>query len=118
MQIESAAPDLDRRNRGAFVSVGGRRPGRVIYGTCLVGCDRPGPARAGHVQPQRQIGGSRENARRAETRTLVTFLAGRGRLPSLHLPVEDPPHLTPQPDQGTGMYLDDVIPHLEATSRA
>ena len=63
VQIESAAPDLDRRNKGVFVSVGGPRPGRVIYGTYLVGCDRPGPARDGHVQPQRQIGGSLENAR-------------------------------------------------------
>ena len=48
---------------------------------------------------------------RAETRTLVTFLAGRDRrLPSLHRLVEDLRHLTPQHDQGTGMYLDDVIP--------
>ena len=36
-QIETAAPDLDWLNKGVFVSVGGRRPGGVIYETYLVG---------------------------------------------------------------------------------
>jgi len=36
-QIEAAAPQLDWLNKGVFISVGGRRPGRVIYGTYLVG---------------------------------------------------------------------------------
>jgi hypothetical protein len=36
-QIETAAPGLDWLNRGVFVSVGGRRPGAVIYETYLVG---------------------------------------------------------------------------------
>jgi hypothetical protein len=35
-QIETAAPDLDWLNKGVFVSVGGRRPGGVIYETYLV----------------------------------------------------------------------------------
>jgi Protein of unknown function (DUF3237) len=36
-QIETAAPELDRLNKGVFVSVGGRAPGRVVYETYLVG---------------------------------------------------------------------------------
>jgi hypothetical protein len=36
-QIEAAAPQLDWLNKGVFISVGGRRPGRVIYETYLVG---------------------------------------------------------------------------------
>jgi hypothetical protein len=36
-QIEAAAPELDWLNKGVFVSVGGRRPGGVIYETYLVG---------------------------------------------------------------------------------
>ena len=36
-RIESAAPDLDWLNRGVFISVGGRKPGGVIYETYLVG---------------------------------------------------------------------------------
>jgi len=36
-RIEAAAPDLDWLNRGVFISVGGRRPGGVIYETYLVG---------------------------------------------------------------------------------
>ena len=36
-QIETAAPALDWLNKGVFISVGGRRPGRVIYETYLVG---------------------------------------------------------------------------------
>jgi hypothetical protein len=36
-QIETAAPALDWLNRGVFISVGGRRPGAVIYETYLVG---------------------------------------------------------------------------------
>ena len=36
-QIEAAAPELDRLNRGVFISVGGRKPGGVIYETYLVG---------------------------------------------------------------------------------
>jgi hypothetical protein len=35
-QIEAAAPQLDWLNKGVFVSVGGRLPGRVIYETYLV----------------------------------------------------------------------------------
>ena len=35
-QIETAAPALDWLNKGVFISVGGRRPGRVIYETYLV----------------------------------------------------------------------------------
>jgi muconolactone delta-isomerase len=35
-QIETAAADLDWLNKGVFVSVGGRRPGGVIYETYLV----------------------------------------------------------------------------------
>ena len=35
-QIETAAPDLDWLNKGVFVSVGGRRSGRVTYETYLV----------------------------------------------------------------------------------
>jgi Protein of unknown function (DUF3237) len=35
-QIETAAPELDRLNKGIFVTVGGRRPGMVIYETYLV----------------------------------------------------------------------------------
>ena len=37
MQIETAAPALDWLNKGVFISVGGRRPGAVIYETYLVG---------------------------------------------------------------------------------
>ena len=36
MQIETAAPALDWLNKGVFISVGGRRPGAVIYETYLV----------------------------------------------------------------------------------
>jgi hypothetical protein len=36
-QIETAAPALDWLNKGVFISVGGRRPGSVIYETYLVG---------------------------------------------------------------------------------
>src|SRR5262249_12638221 len=36
-QIEAAAPELDWLNKGVFISVGGRRPGAVIYETYLVG---------------------------------------------------------------------------------
>ena len=35
-QIETASRDLDWLNKGVFVSVGGRRPGGVIYETYLV----------------------------------------------------------------------------------
>jgi Protein of unknown function (DUF3237) len=35
-RIEAAAPDLDWLNRGVFISVGGRKPGGVIYETYLV----------------------------------------------------------------------------------
>jgi len=35
-QIETAAPGLDWLNKGVFISVGGRRPGAVIYETYLV----------------------------------------------------------------------------------
>src|SRR6476659_8495375 len=35
-QIETATPRLDWLNKGVFVSVGGRRPDRVIYETYLV----------------------------------------------------------------------------------
>ena len=37
VQIETAAPALDWLNKGVFISVGGRRPGAVIYETYLVG---------------------------------------------------------------------------------
>jgi Protein of unknown function (DUF3237) len=37
IQIETAAPALDWLNKGVFISVGGRRPGAVIYETYLVG---------------------------------------------------------------------------------
>ncbi len=36
-QIETAAPRLDWLNKGVFISVGGRRPGAVIYETYLIG---------------------------------------------------------------------------------
>ena len=36
IQIETAAPALDWLNKGVFISVGGRRPGAVIYETYLV----------------------------------------------------------------------------------
>jgi Protein of unknown function (DUF3237) len=36
-QIETAAPELDWLNKGVFISVGARRPDRVIYETYLVG---------------------------------------------------------------------------------
>jgi Protein of unknown function (DUF3237) len=36
-QIEAAAPQLDWLNKGVFISVGGRKPGGVIYETYLVG---------------------------------------------------------------------------------
>jgi hypothetical protein len=36
-QIETAAPALDWLNKGVFISVGGRRPGAVIYETYLIG---------------------------------------------------------------------------------
>ena len=35
-QIETAAPALDWLNKGVFISVGGRRPGAVMYETYLV----------------------------------------------------------------------------------
>jgi Protein of unknown function (DUF3237) len=35
-QIETAAAELDWLNKGVFVSVGGRRPGAVVYETYLV----------------------------------------------------------------------------------
>jgi hypothetical protein len=35
-QIETSAPNLDWLNKGVFISVGGRRPGGVIYETYLV----------------------------------------------------------------------------------
>jgi Protein of unknown function (DUF3237) len=35
-QIETASGDLDWLNKGVFISVGGRRPGGVIYETYLV----------------------------------------------------------------------------------
>ena len=35
--IENAAPGLEWLNKGVFISVGGRRPGAVIYETYLVG---------------------------------------------------------------------------------
>jgi hypothetical protein len=35
-QIETAAPRLDWLNKGVFISVGGRRPGAVVYETYLV----------------------------------------------------------------------------------
>jgi Protein of unknown function (DUF3237) len=35
-QIETAAPDLDRLNKGVFISVGGRQAAGVIYETYLV----------------------------------------------------------------------------------
>ena len=37
IQIETAAPALDWLNKGVFISVGGRRPGAVVYETYLVG---------------------------------------------------------------------------------
>jgi hypothetical protein len=36
-RIEAAAPELAWLNRGVFISVGGRKPGGVIYETYLVG---------------------------------------------------------------------------------
>ena len=36
-RIETASPGLDWLNTGIFVSVGGRKPGSVIYETYLVG---------------------------------------------------------------------------------
>jgi Protein of unknown function (DUF3237) len=36
-RIEAAAPELNWLNKGVFISVGGRRPGGVIYETYLVG---------------------------------------------------------------------------------
>jgi hypothetical protein len=36
-RIETAATELDWMNKGIFISVGGRRPGGVIYETYLVG---------------------------------------------------------------------------------
>jgi hypothetical protein len=36
-RIETAAPEFDWLNKGVFISVGGRRPGGVIYETYLVG---------------------------------------------------------------------------------
>jgi hypothetical protein len=36
-RIETAAAELDWLNKGVFISVGGRQPGRVIYETYLVG---------------------------------------------------------------------------------
>jgi hypothetical protein len=36
-QIETAAPHFDWLNKGVFISVGGRRPGGVIYEVYLVG---------------------------------------------------------------------------------
>ena len=35
-QIEVASPDLDWLNKGFFISVGARRPGKVIYDSYLV----------------------------------------------------------------------------------
>jgi Protein of unknown function (DUF3237) len=35
-QIETASRDLDWLNKGVFISVGGRRPGGVVYETYLV----------------------------------------------------------------------------------
>jgi hypothetical protein len=35
-QIETAAPDLDWLNKGVFISVAGRQPGRVVYEVYLV----------------------------------------------------------------------------------
>jgi hypothetical protein len=35
-KIETAEPELDWLNKGVFISVGGRQPGRVIYETYLV----------------------------------------------------------------------------------
>jgi hypothetical protein len=35
-QIQAAEPELDWLNKGVFISVGGRRPGAVIYETYLV----------------------------------------------------------------------------------
>jgi Protein of unknown function (DUF3237) len=35
-QIETASPGLDWLNKGVFISVGGRKPGGVIYETYLV----------------------------------------------------------------------------------
>src|SRR4029453_17912201 len=35
-QIETAAPRLEWLNKGVFISVGGRRPGAVVYETYLV----------------------------------------------------------------------------------
>jgi muconolactone delta-isomerase len=37
VEIETAALALDWLNNGVFISVGGRRPGAVIYETCLAG---------------------------------------------------------------------------------
>jgi hypothetical protein len=36
-QIETSAPHFDWLNKGVFISVGGRRPGGVIYEVYLVG---------------------------------------------------------------------------------
>jgi hypothetical protein len=36
-QIETAASALEWLNKGVFISVGGRRPGAVIYETYLIG---------------------------------------------------------------------------------
>jgi hypothetical protein len=36
-KIETAAPALEWLNKGVFISVGGRRPGAVIYETYLIG---------------------------------------------------------------------------------
>jgi len=36
-QIETAAPAFEWLNKGVFISVGGRRPGAVIYETYLIG---------------------------------------------------------------------------------
>jgi hypothetical protein len=36
-QIETATPALEWLNKGVYISVGGRRPGAVIYETYLVG---------------------------------------------------------------------------------
>jgi hypothetical protein len=36
-RIETALPALEWLNKGVFISVGGRRPGAVIYETYLVG---------------------------------------------------------------------------------
>jgi hypothetical protein len=35
-RIETATPELDWLNKGIFISVGGRRPGGVVYETYLV----------------------------------------------------------------------------------